>query len=194
MELHEIETKILNLINSGLMPQSISEIGEQLGITKNAIAVALRRLESEGLITRVGNSKTREYYIPVKSLKEIDPTNLEQIDKEINDLTADAKDQYANIKEKTNDLEIRMKEFDGKMNSFYVNIISIMAVFVAIFSLININIKIVADVATTISWGVLATCAIISVSAIILIWIMLLILKKLIINPLMDGGTSDGRK
>lgn len=184
MDLRDIEKKILSLINSGVMPQSIAEIGEQLEISRSAVSLALKNLEEQGLITRVGNSKTRQYYIPVKALKKIDVESLEQIDKEINNITADAKDQYEDIREKTEHLEKRMKEFDGKMNQFYVNIISIMAVFVAIFALININIKIVADVATTISWGAVGTCAIIDGSALILISIMLVLLKILIISPL----------
>ena len=194
MELREIDKKILSLISSDVMPQSLAEIGEQLQISRTTVSMSLKKLEEEGLITRAGNSKTRQYYIPVKALRKIDPDNLEQIDKEISNISADAKDQYEDIREKTENLEKRMKEFDGKMNQFYVNIISIMAVFVAIFALININVKIVADVATTISWDAVITCGIIDVSAVVIIWAMLFILKKLIINPLRNGGGSNGGK
>lgn len=86
------------------------------------------------------------------------------------------------------------QDFDGKMNQFYVNIISIMAVFVAVFALISINIKVVADVATTISRTAIWTCVIIDVSAVAVIGIMLWLLKLIIINPLKIRGDDNDHK
>lgn len=184
MELREVDMQILSLIKSGTAPQSLEEIGNELGKTRASIVNSIKRLEEEGLITQVGNSKTRQYYIPVKALRKIDPKDLDDFDKEIGNISANAKDQFEDIKEKTEHLEKRIKASDEKMNQFYVNIISIMGVFVAIFALISINIKVVADVATTISCAVILTCIVIDVSAVVVIGAMLLLLKWIINNPL----------
>lgn len=74
------------------------------------------------------------------------------------------------------------------MNQFYVNIISIMAVFVAIFALININIKVIADTASDLSCVAIITCLLINLSAILTIGFMLLIIKWIIISPLKRQG------
>ena len=194
MDLRDIDKKIISMIDEESLPQSLKEISQRTGYAQATIASSLKKLEEQGYIIKVGSNKTRQYYIPVKALRKIKPEDLENWSKELNNITADVKGSYEDIEEKTEALERRMVEFEGKMNQFYVNIISIMAVFVAIFALININIKIVADVATTISWGAVGTCAIIDVSAVILIWMMLFILKRIIINPLRNGGDSNGGK
>lgn len=191
MELRELDKKILSLINEEKLPQSQEEISNYLGYTRAAVINSLKKLEDLGYIKRAGNSKTRQYYITVKAFNRLDPKNLERIDKEFNDITADTKDNYQNIKEKTEELERQMINFEDKMNLFYVNIISIMAVFVAIFALININIKVVADVATNLSCIAIITCLIINVSAIITIGFLLLLIKWIIILPLTH---NEGKK
>ena len=194
MELRESDKKILELINSENSPQSIKEISEQIGYAQSVVYGSLRKLENEGYITTVGTNRARQYYISAKAAQKLGPDTLENVGKELNNITADAKGSYEDIKEKTEILDKKIQDFDGKMNQFYVNIISIMAVFVAIFALISINIKVVADVATTISRAAIWTCVIIDVSAVAVIGIMLWLLKLIIINPLKIRGDDNDHK
>lgn len=194
MELRELDKRILDLINEEKLPQSQEEISNYLGYTRAAVVNSLRKLEEFGYIKKAGNSKTRQYYITVKAFNKLDPNNLERIDKEFNDITADTKDNFQNIKEKTEELEKQMINFEDKMNQFYVNIISIMAVFVAIFALININIKVIADTASDLSCVAIITCLLINLSAILTIGFMLLLIKWIIISPLKSQGKVAGTK
>lgn len=76
------------------------------------------------------------------------------------------------------------------MSALYINIISIMAVFVAIFALIMTSVSTVGEAHVELDWLYLLKVVIILVTLIIGIFILLLCVKNIILKKLVEDTKS----
>lgn len=88
-----------------------------------------------------------------------------------------------NMKEINKSLETKTENLNKDINHFYINIITIMGIFVAVFSLIFTNMKEIPIVAADPTLSAIGTCLIIDISVIIIIAAMLILIKRVIISP-----------
>lgn len=158
-------TQIIDLISESKEPLSVMEIAEQLNITMSLTYNSLRSLIDKNDIIEV-TGKNNKFYISNKGTTHSDLSNMNRV---IMQKTAYAKDNYEDLKEKFINIE-------SKMNHLYANIITLMGIFVAIFSLINSNAKVVFDLTQTTNnvWDITISVIIMNLVTIISITILLI--------------------
>lgn len=163
-------------------PLTQKQIAETLNITVGLCVISIKKLVDEGKVTQVSSHSKRMYYFINKEATYKDLSNMHN---EIAKETVNAKDTYENLKEK-------YEEVNKNVNGLYANIISIIAVFVAIFALITVNANITFNLTTQnmydVFWGIVK----INVFVVICIIAMLGATRILIINPLL--GKSKKKK
>ncbi len=117
-------------------PLNLSELCDITGLEKSKIIQLLNDLIKEKKIKTV-EAYQRKYYIPENEGMTCDEFNKAKT--VIIEKLAYSKARYENLNEKIDDV-------DRKIGSFYTSIISILGVFVAVFSLIITNAKSVFDI------------------------------------------------
>lgn len=177
--LEEIE-ELLN--ESGPLTQK--QIADTLNISVASCRINLQKLVDEGKVTQLSSQNNRRlYYFINKAATYKDVANMHS---EIAKETVNAKDTYEDLKEKYD-------EVNKNVNGLYANIISIIAVFVAIFALITVNANITFKLTTEnmydVFWGIVK----INVFVVICIIAMLGATRILIINPLIKEKKNDKR-
>ncbi len=176
--LEEIE-ELLN--ESGPLTQK--QIADTLNISVASCRINLQRLVDEGKVTQLSSQNNRRlYYFINKAATYKDVANMHS---EIAKETVNAKDTSEDLKEKYD-------EVNKNVNGLYANIISIIALFVAIFALITVNANInfaslQLENMYDVFWGIVK----INVFVVICIIAMLGATRILIINPLIKEREKD---
>lgn len=104
--------------------------------------------------------------------------------KDVSDMRKVVTEETINVKDTYNDLTEKYEKVSKNVNGLYANIISIIAVFVAIFALITVNANITFDLTTQNTYDVFWGIVKINVFVVICIIAMLGATRILIINPL----------
>lgn len=162
---------------------TITNISEELGITKATCLTCLNDLIDKKIVYSFKTKNGRKTYYSIEEHTTVN--DIENMRKVVKEETVNAKDAYDDLEEKYN-------EVNKNVNGLYANIISIIAVFVAIFALITVNANITFNLTTQnmydVFWGIVK----INVFVVICIIAMLGATRILIINPLL--GKSKKKK
>lgn len=176
------------LIISG-MPMTVESVAEGIGQTSFRTQRGLDELEMGGIVEKIlpknANSSNRVYY-SITCEKEVAIKKTENDKYVSNEQTSTQ--NIVNVKDRYTDLEEKVKRIDDNVNSIYVNIISIMSVFVAIFSLITVNANMVFDLSKedvcNVIWGII----LMNIFVVICILVLLFGIRKIIIKPMHDSN------
>lgn len=104
--------------------------------------------------------------------------------KEIAKETVEVKDTYE-------ELEKKYEKINKNVNGIYANIISIISIFVAIFALITVNANIAFKLTEENMANVFKSIITINIFVVICIIVLLLIVRFVIIEPLLNGTKKD---
>ena len=123
------------------------------------------------------------YYSILNNEKDNDSKNIEKLIDELNQ-------KYVNLDSdlqlKNEELNRRIEEVENNTKNIYLNIISIISVFIAIFTLIITNVQVLKDyiaVDDTVC-NVSMKMAVINIPLLIVIFFVLLMIRNLILKPL----------
>lgn len=164
------EDEINNFIK-GNYAVSYDEILEHTSIPQDELDEILQKLIHDGKIIKRAESII--YYISNDGLT---ADEFDHAYKVFGNTVVKMKELYISLKLKTKDLE-------NSINRFYINIITIMGVFVAVFSLISINVKEIATIASNPDEQAVKSCIIIEIAALLTIAVMLLLIKLIFKLP-----------
>ena len=175
-QLHErdIESQIFALLNEKA-PLSITQIAEELKITRSVCTHRLKALLESGKIVQMRASNSgKSYYIVNKQATVADIGNMHiEIAKE----TVEAKDAYGELVDK-------VEKIDSNVNGIYANIISIMSIFVCIFALITVNANISFELTQENMQNVFKGIVVVNISVVVCIVALLVGVKLILIKPL----------
>ena len=175
-QLHErdSESEIFALLNEKA-PLSITQIAEELKITRSVCMHRLKALLESGKIVQMRASNSgKSYYIVNKQATVADIGNMHiEIAKE----TVEAKDAYGELVDK-------VEKIDSNVNGIYANIISIMSIFVCIFALITVNANISFELTQENMQNVFKGIVVVNISVVVCIVALLVGVKLILIKPL----------
>lgn len=162
---------------------TITNISEELGITKATCLTCLNELIDKKIVYSFKTKNGRKTYYSIEEHTTVN--DIENMRKVVKEETVNAKDAYDDLEEKYN-------EVNKNVNGLYANIISIIAVFVAIFALITVNANITFNLTTQNMYDVF--CGIVKINVFVVICIIATLgaTRILIINPLL--GKSKKKK
>ena len=180
--MENIKKEIQRLLNTN-PPMTTKGISDELRITRGTAVRCVRDLVDQGIISEfeAKNSGKKYYYIE-EEMSDKDTSDMRKV---VTEETINAKDAYKDLTEK-------YEKASKNVNGLYANIISIIAVFVAIFALITVNANITFELTTKnmydVFWGIVK----INIFVVICIIVLLGATRILIINPLL--GKSRKKK
>ena len=135
--MQSLEDKIVEYLKEKREPISLSELSESFNYTRTSVARQIRLLQEKGIVDRVGNERYSMWCLSEDNggitLGEM--ANLKSI---FNDNIADSKGA-------SEELENKISEVEDKINQIYLHIISIMGIFVTVFSLVISNAQRIYD-------------------------------------------------
>lgn len=175
-----IEESVLDLLEKSADPMNINEISQALGISIRTTHHCIQKLLQDEKIIEVGLklddiNRKRQYYTIIQ--KERTTWNdLEQMSLSIANTKVGSKELYFNLQDKVEAIE-------ENINKLYINIIAILGVFVAIFSIIIVNTSVLVNATTIGNVDLLKKIGIVNGSLVITITALLLLIKYLIIMP-----------
>ena len=153
-----------------------------LDIAINSIRISLNRLVKEGQISKLEakNSGNIYYYAP----RGVTFSDVSNMHKEIAKETVEVKDTYE-------ELEKKYEKINKSVNGIYANIISIISIVVGIFALITVNANIVFKLTEGNMENVFIFIIAINIFVVICIIALLLMVRFVIIEPLLNGTKKD---
>lgn len=177
----KIEDQILELLKTTTTPLSESEISAKLEIKATEAVQTIKKLEQDKLIIEVGSNikdenRKRRYYIAVTKAVTTH-ADLVTMNTTIATYSADSKDLFAELSEKVSRAE-------EQFSKIYINIISILGVFVAIFSLIIVNTSVISNFHAKCQGDLLVTLGAVNLSLIIALTCLLLLINLFVVRPL----------
>lgn len=171
---NNLSDKILELLENSNRPMTDVEISKALGYTLSSIIRAIHVLNEKDKLVTVKTQSRTYYFGKQKPATNADLSNM-------NNIIATSTVKVVDANE---DLKEDIKKVENKINKIYINIISLMGVFVALFSLITINVNLVYKVIISPSHDAIVASIIINLSAVIMITALLILIRLIIINPL----------
>lgn len=186
----DISKDILDLLESSGKPLSLSEIASDLCYSKSTLIRTLKRMVDEKQIqSYTAKTSKGNYYVDINYYAKTDVSN-DCSTKDIGKLIDELNQKYVNLdsdlQSKSEILDKRIEEVENNTKNIYLNIISIIAVFIAIFTLITTNIQILGkyiSVKDTLC-DVAMKMAVINIPLVIVIFFVLLMIRCLILKPL----------
>ena len=127
--LDEAERKILQVITIFNRPVTVREIAEELNMSVNSVRRYFLKLQQKGNIVAYVSGNNR-YYAPTTSKDGLDAI----LSQKYADIASSLENQYLEIKAENEELR-------QQISGLYASILTLMGIFVAIFSLIVININ-----------------------------------------------------
>lgn len=187
--------ELLEYLEKSICPMTVVSLASEFNSSKYTIERALDELITGGKVVKItphNPNSNRTYYTSSKKMAEMKvkedekrEDNNSNVTKEIDQVIVNAKDNYDDLTEK-------IEQIDKNVNSIYVNIISMMAIFVAIFALITVNANIVFSLTEENASAVFEGIVTINIVVVICIIALLSGVRFIIINPLL--GKKDGTK
>lgn len=176
-EMKSAEERILDLLNKKA-PMTIKRVAEETAMPYSTCARALTKLCEEDKIVKIqGSSSGRAYYLVNREATIGDVSNMHI---EIAKDTIDARDSYE-------DLSGDMAKMKENVNGLYANLISIIAVFVAIFALITVNANIAFELTNANMSDVFKGIIAVNIFVVVCIIALLIATRLIIINPIIKG-------
>ncbi|HZK62129.1 MAG TPA: HTH domain-containing protein [Anaerovoracaceae bacterium] len=206
-----LNDKVLKVIEIYNRPVTAREIANEMDISMQTVYGAIQQLLREGKIEEYSSedaslnnsaiSRKINYYAVAQSNLPIVDSRLDSLavltDK-YNSFSKKLSQEYVNldteIREQTNLLEARVNELENSTKNIYASIISIMGVFVAIFSLIILNISVVSESINGSTMDLLIKLVVLNIPLVGTIIILLFAVKYLIITPLCKSSKGDNGK
>ena len=177
LQMKSAEERILDLLNEKA-PMTIRKIAEETSMSHSTCARVLAKLCEEDKIVKIqGSSSGRAYYLMNREATVADVSNMHI---EIAKDTIDARDSYEDL---SNDMA-KMKE---NVNGLYANLISIIAVFVAIFALITVNANIAFELTKENMCDVFRGIIAVNIFVVVCIIALLIATRLIIVNPIING-------
>lgn len=167
------DTQFEEYVATKSVPFTISQIAIETESSLLTVSKRIKGLMEKGTVETVGDAQHR-YYIATGGLTCDEIDNLRSV---MGKAVANGLMVYDDLKDSVADIK-------GQINSFYANIIAIMGIFVAVFTLITINVKITADVLSAVPSNAISASIIINASTILAIFALMVLLRILVINPL----------
>lgn len=127
--LDEAERKILQVITIFNRPVTVKEIAEELNMSINSVRRYFLKLQQKGNIVAYTSGNNR-YYAPTTSKDGLDAI----LSQKYADIASSLENQYSEIKAENEELR-------QQISRLYANILTLMGIFVAIFSIIVINVN-----------------------------------------------------
>lgn len=135
--MQSLEDKIVEYLKEKREPISLSELSESLNYTRASVARQIRLLQEKGIVDRVGNERYSMWCLSENN-GGITHGELAKLKSIFNDNIADSKGA-------SEELENKIFEVEDKINKIYLHIISIMGIFVTVFSLVISNAQRIYD-------------------------------------------------
>lgn len=161
-----IQEKILNLLRE-LSPLTLEELAEILTVHIDVIKRELNSLIKQEMVYQDGEG----FYANTRYRLE----NIDELQKETKEINEAYKKELKRLKKRSSEIEY-------KINNIYLNLISLMSIFVAIFSLIvtnaNITFKLTQENMSEVFEGIIIT----NLFIVLCIIILLIGIRVLIIN------------
>ena len=171
-----IKDEILNYLISSNDAFSLTQIAEIYRLSASSTHMILEKLVKDEKIKKFITNKGT-YYIHSKNATYDDLSNMHY---EITKETTKAKDQYEDLNSEIN----LLKE---KLGRIYLDIISLMAIFVAVFSFISINTSIVFQLSKNNQYDVFRGIIITNLSLAITLVLLITLIRLIIVNPLVTN-------
>lgn len=165
------QEKIIEYLKEKGNPISIKELAEYLGTTQRSTTIIIRDLQEKGIVAKVGSAR---YSMWCLSENNGGITNDELIN-----IKSVFNDNIANSKGASEELQCKIDEVEDKINKIYINLISIMGIFVTVFSLIVSNAQRIYDVSQIgfNSSDLIKSVLVSNVSTVAVIFFLLLFIK-----------------
>lgn len=145
-------------------------------ITNTSIVITKKILEklcSDGKIERLETSRGI-YYIPIEG---ITYGQLEKMGSEINKVIYRAEDDTENVRD-------QIKGLEDDVNKIYSNFISLMSIFVAVFSLVLVNANIVFKITEQNIENFTRSVVIVNLSVCVCITIFVVLIRLIVLKPI----------
>ncbi|RGD36214.1 hypothetical protein [Sellimonas intestinalis] len=150
-------------------PLRIEEMAQELDVKVEMVRKELASLVSQDLVCKDGDF----YYINTRYKM----ADINKIQKETKELNESYKKELCKLKKRSKNIEI-------KVNTLYINFITLMSIFVSIFSLIATNASIIFNLTQENTKIVFVGIIVTNLFVVICIVILLIAIKILIINPM----------
>lgn len=182
--------QILEYLRGCISPMTVESISYKFHHSQREVQRALDELMAGEKIKMIKpeNSNTGRVYYTVRDEKKAISDENEKADLDngetrvktvVDQVIVNAKDNYE-------DLTVKIEGIDKNVNGIYVNIISMMAIFVAIFALITVNANIVFTLTEENATKVLVGIIAINIFVVMCIIALLVGVRLIIIKPLLD--------
>lgn len=133
--LDELERKVLQAIIMYNRPVTVHEIANELAIGLHRANIIFSKLIDKGNLIVLSSSKGRnKYYVASNSKEAIDKA-----------LSQKYVDLIEPLEKKYEEIRLEQGKLNEQLNSVYVQIITLMGIFVAIFALIIINVSSISE-------------------------------------------------
>ena len=175
--LNDAERKILQVITLFNRPVTIDEVSAELDLPFRYVQEVFSQLQKKGNIV-IYESRGRQYYAPITSKDGLDAI----LSQKYADIASSLESQYAEIKDENEDLR-------QQIQGLYANILTLMGIFVAIFSLIVVNVNGIGIYLQTVADSTEMFYALLKLNIPLILAIFFLILMvKLLLNTLNRGN------
>lgn len=175
--LNDAERKILQVITLFNRPVTIDEVSAELDLPFRYVQEVFSQLQKKGNIV-IYESRGRQYYAPITSKDGLDAI----LSQKYADIASSLESQYAEIKDENEDLRQQIR-------GLYANILTLMGIFVAIFSLIVVNVNGIGIYLQTVADSTEMFYALLKLNIPLILAIFFLILMvKLLLNTLNRGN------
>ena len=194
------ETDIFEFIAKSSRPVRLNEIAEATGYTQPAALVFVKRLISQGRIIEgqdyiITGQYRRAYkmYSAVKEQKGVPDALKEQYREFEKGMLQKYTEFSAEVHEEVKEIRQISQKANQVSKKLYADIITLMGIFVSIFSLVIINIQAIQGIIDSKNvWSSLLRMLLINVPLLVTIIVLLISVRLIIINPLL-GRKKDKR-
>ena len=172
---------ILELLKSTTEPLNLMELSKVSELSHVTVMQSIKQLLKEDAIIEVGShlddiNRKRRYFIASENTHATH-NDLANMKKMIATIVADSKSKY-------DDLEDQAKKTNVQLSKIYINIIAILGVFVAIFSILVVNINFINNFQMQ-SWSSLfKMLGVINLSLVITLGALLFLIHLFVVRPL----------
>lgn len=154
---------------------TIKDIANGCAISTSKAHSCVAALLREEKIAEIGTSRG-VYYTEVS---EITAEQFDKLGTETKKITFRAQDDMQNVADE-------VKLLKNQIERIYVDFISLMAIFVAVFSLVSVNANIIAAVADKCICYIVRTTVIVNISVCFCMFIFVLLIRAIVLKPIKE--------
>lgn len=198
---------IIDTLRKANRPMSLVELSKYMCIPMSLINRILIELDNEGVIETLTGSENDDqyerkirYFSLVKDVKLTHDTSIDDFVNKYVSLSKEMNQQYVNFAEdishKTCDIENKVSALELQTKNIYANLISIMGIFVALFSLIIINTEAISKFIPPNGQlhDIFLKLVILNIPIVLSIIILMLCIRYIILKPLFKNEKKNSAK